>query len=702
MAEDTNGSMIRTDNLTHNLTSKSKKTVDNALLNLGVEEGTEKPASLSGHLHAPKTFSASLVLEAELNYVSLNGVLSVPTVTPKMSGVIRTKSVVSGSIIIPKMQLIAHGTIIDLDTAELSGSINIPKYTPSLSGKLVWSTTVFRGLESSISSSWEKGRNVRNDIAITHGKAVYEMVGIVLPWGKAQLTYTTLESLFTKCLELSANPSLVYKQAVPLHTGTYHIVVSGSIFLKHDVRGIFRNSIPLDTTVFRSSYEALTPVEKNIKGFFSLGVGLYTCLKSTYDLGAKQYRSWLLPWSKATPLNREGFDVTKPWKPPTKKPYQGSTTLNLRCSYRGRSDNFYLNLAVNRCYTKKSIDSRSVYIVLNEITVDRYFDGQIIKPTSVSMSTDRDSWCWSFSMQVSADQAQHLTFPDNKLPLIRVVLNNKLFVFLVESKKRSRGFGQTDFTYTGRSITALLDSPHASKRTHTQPGAMTSVQLVEEELARVPDANILLDWVNLVSSNGWLLPEGALSYSNLTPMEAIKEIVKPVGGAIVSDPALPMIHIKPRTPYGYWETPAIKMSIPEDIIQQDSSDWVGAQSANAVYVYSNSVSLGGRIIRQGTAGDVLAEQMSSRMYTDADSIREAGRSALIEANPKESTQYSTAMYEQLGVPELCEALEITSENGSFWGTVDAVGIDVRVSNDVTVIDMTVGIERFLPEGEAII
>lgn len=691
---------IKTDNLVSNLNGLYKNAVDDVLLNLGVDEGVEKPAALTGNLRYVQTLHASLILEMLVSTAQLEGVLSVPRSKIRAAGVVRTFARVGGVLRLPAETIRLSGRVLDGEPVKVTGSIVIPRTNPHAVLSLVWRTSIFRGLVGSTGSKWQGAGFAVSEVSTRHQVAVPKRLETGFKWQAGTSFVLDRGASYSAAQSVIRMSGDSYKGAIALYGAELSAMHDTATRFRTYASSVYRPAVNLPVSSFGSRYNKLTPVEQAVDSSYNAAKTLIMYTVSPYTSAVKRYRSWLNPWSKATPLNREGFErIVNPWVPPVKKPYNGDGRLNLICRYKGKSDNIYLNLAVNRCYTKKSIGSRSTYIVLNEITVQRYGDGKSIHPTSVSMSTDRDSWCWSFSMNLPQSQLENLRPREGELPLIRIILNNKLFVFLVEAKKRSRAFGSTSFVVTGRSITALLDSPHAGRRTYTQGGVMDSTQLVQQELERVADTTILLDWVDFVSRNGWVLPAGSLSYSNLTPIEAIKEIVTPLGGVVLSDPAIPMIKVKARTPHGHWETPLIKMSIPEDIIQQDSSEWIGAQAANAVYVYSASVSLGARVTRLGSAGDVMAEQLVSRMYTDATSLREAGRNKLIESNPREITQYSTAMYEELGIPELCEALEITSETGSFWGTVDSVSVSVDVSGEVTTIDVSVGVERFLEATE---
>ena len=251
-------------------------------------------------------------------------------------------------------------------------------------------------------------------------------------------------------------------------------------------------------------------------------------------------------------------------------------------------------------------------------------------------------------------------------------------------------------------MTALLTDPHAAVRTYTQPAQMTSVQLIAEELSRVTTTAFEVEWQNLVGQNGWILPNGTFSYTGLTPIKAIQEIVSPVGGIVMSHPALPILYVKPRVPFGHWETPDIKLSVPENILIDDGTEWVQTPHANGVWVYSGSVDLAAKVDRDGTIGEKLAEPINSRVLTDATSLREAGRARLITSNPNETTSWSSAFHQELGIPPLAEVLEMTSETSTWWGTVDSIALDITMSGKTPQVNIKVGVQRFMPETEIIL
>lgn len=699
----------KTDNITLNLTNGDEE----GLVLTGVLiapvtlhavlEGTlsERSFELSGNIQVPAPTVAMTGKIYRLMVAS--GLIRVPLTNPRMSGRLGTMYYATGIIRVPSTVISMSGNIREVFTYELVGAIAVPETVLSMSGSIFYKRPVFRGVAGGFTNTWHPASRANSPAdQILFNKAKITKTPVRIPWHKTIKMSSTTDLQFSVANLFRSSTELVWHKAKPLRVNTWGSTYRGAIAYKLDLHLPIFSTIPLVREWARIPYEELDRLWGRVDIVYHRAKPIYKTLTANYDLSGKRYRSWLMPWSKATRLYRSDFDREIPWIPPKPPTFRGSTTLNLICTNKKKSDNIYLNLAVDRCFQTKYIPEQDVYIVQNEIIVTREIDGRPINPTSISISTDRDSWCWAVNMSIPKSELENTKSIAGEMPLIRVVVNGQHFVFLLENKKRSRKFGETNYNVIGRSITALLTDPHATVRTYTQPAQMSSVQLIAQELARVTDVTFDYDWVGLVSETGWILPEGTVSYGGLTPLKAIQDIIDPVGGIVVSHPSLPKIFIKQKTPFGHWETPDIKVSVPESFLEEDGSEWNQTPFANGVYVFSSVSSVAAKVERDGTDGAILAEQLVSRVYTDGTSMRQAGRAKLIQTNPNETTTMSSAFHEAIGIPPLAEVMQITSSDGDWWATIDSINLNINMAGEVPTVGLQVGVQRFMPESEIVI
>ncbi|MGE8683616.1 MAG: hypothetical protein ACN6OV_03865, partial [Acinetobacter sp.] len=233
-------------------------------------------------------------------------------------------------------------------------------------------------------------------------------------------------------------------------------------------------------------------------------------------------------------------------------------------------------------------------------------------------------------------------------------------------------FANKSYTYDGRSVTALNAADYSAKRSFIQDNERTSVQLVQAEIDRA-QSGTELDW-KLIDDVGWIVPVESLSYAELAPMDAIKQVVEAGGGFIYSQKSGNTLSILPRYKKGYWDAMAVDdydiLIAPSIVIQQtieQNKDYIADYNAiNAV----NSRSGDSLTVKQrNTAGDIPLEAATSPMF-DVVSGASFGKMELIKANIQEFHTLS-------GLPVSQEIGELLPGNtvafdGQWWGIIDSV------------------------------
>ncbi|OTG80264.1 hypothetical protein B9T27_12885, partial [Acinetobacter sp. ANC 4648] len=365
--------------------------------------------------------------------------------------------------------------------------------------------------------------------------------------------------------------------------------------------------------------------------------------------------------------------------------YIGSTDLNFNCLYHDiDAHNVILNFGVDDCIP--ALLNRNWWYIVNEISVSRLDTGTSIQVLDGNYSTDRSRWCWSYSLTVPAAEISKLE-PINSQPVIlKILVNGHEHHMLLENRSRSRKFAQTTYTVTGRSQSALLDTPYSSTRTYLQENERTSVQLVQAELDRV-NSLASLNW-QLIDELGWIIPSNSLSYSNLTPIAAIKLIVESAGGFIYSEKSGNRLSIKPKYKKTFWDSLAITdydRLIPESIVTDLSTDYELYPDYNGMALSNDRNGLTGQIKRTGTAADTLLETANNPLFT-VESMGAFGKTALAKAGMLETHSLVMPISEQTGE---CAPGELIAFNAEWWGIVDSV----NVSFTHAVVTQTIKVER---------
>jgi hypothetical protein len=265
---------------------------------------------------------------------------------------------------------------------------------------------------------------------------------------------------------------------------------------------------------------------------------------------------------------------------------------------------------------------KRVYIVLNSVSLFRASDDEPVPVFSMSLSLDVDSWTWSFNASLP-NVALNLVKPTNsEITELRAFVNGTEFRVLAESVSRSRAFGQTSISVSGRGFNAALDAPYAATQSFGNIQERTAQQLMADVLTV---NNIPLDWTINWELEDWIVPAGVFNHQG-TYISALNTIAGAAGGFLLPHPSSKSFTVKHRYPVKPWDwaTATPDFELPASVVTQEGTEWVDKARYNRVYVAGQSVGVMGRITREGTAGDVLAQLVTDPLITEGVAARQRG------------------------------------------------------------------------------
>ena len=363
----------------------------------------------------------------------------------------------------------------------------------------------------------------------------------------------------------------------------------------------------------------------------------------------------------------------------------GSTDLNFVCLCHDLdSHNVILNFGADDCIP--GLPAKNWWYILNSLEVTRLDTGQKIIVMDGNYNTDRSRWCWSYGLTVPASEINKLEPITGQPVILKIMVNGNEHHMLLESRNRSRRFAQDTYTLTGRSQSALLDAPSSPTRSFLQENERTSVQLAQAELDRV-NSIAQLDW-KLIDELGWILPINSLSYSNLTPISAIKLIVESAGGFIYSEKNGNTLSIRPLYKKTFWDSIAIAdydRLVPISLVKDQSTDYEVYPDYNGITLSNDRSGLTGQVKRTGTSADTLLETANDSLFT-VESMGAFGKAKLAKAGMVEKHSLSMPISAEVGE---CVPGELIAFNAEWWGIVDSVS----VSFNHAVVNQTVKVER---------
>ena len=387
-----------------------------------------------------------------------------------------------------------------------------------------------------------------------------------------------------------------------------------------------------------------------------------------HDKGLELVTTESIPWDVARAVYYRKSSVD-PWLPPEPEQYVGSTDLTFVCLCHDiDSHNVVLNFGADECIP--NLAPVDWWYIVNDLKVTRLDNGQEIQVNNGDYRCDRSSWCWSYNLTIPFYEKSKLDPVGGQPVILKIMINGNEHRMLLENISRSKQFAKDVYKLSGRSPTALLDAPYSPTRSFTQENERTSVQLVQAELDRV-NSDIVLNW-ELIDALGWILPTNSLSYSNLTPIAAIKLIADAAGGFVYSEPDSNTLTIKPKYKKTWWDPIAVNeydRVIPESVVTDLSTDYTMYPDYNGVFLTNDRNGDTGQVKRVGTAGDVLQESVNSPLLTSTTAMHSKGREVLAKAGMVETHSLLMPITQEVGQ---CVPAELIAFNGDWWGITDGV------------------------------
>jgi hypothetical protein len=462
----------------------------------------------------------------------------------------------------------------------------------------------------------------------------------------------------------------------------------------------------------RIGFERGAPIARAVTDHFVLLIGsrasvrlghqttspISTLWSSAYSVGMRRRITRVLLWDEAARprVGRSLPHVDPPIEPPPI--FRMHPDLDFCCP--ATEDGLRWRPALTLNFTRQPctgtglvIPALRVYFVSNSVDVVRLPGREPIPVKSIYLSIDADSWAWGFTAAIPYS-AIEMVEPTAAGPTeIEITINGLTWVMLVEGFDIRREFGSSEASIRGRSSVAWLADPYAPKRSFTLTAAFTARQLAELELER---AGLItgfdLDW----QLPDWLVPAGAWSYESLAPVQVIARLVESVGGTLNAHPHLRRLMAKSRYPSLPWEwsNQVAHRTLPIDVVKTLSARWQEKAAFNAVFVAGERQGLVARVVRSGTAGDLLAPMIVDPLITHADAARERGRVVLADVGRQARVTLELPMLPGIGLLDPGRLIAI-GENGQSWrGLVRGTTVSASWSQSL-IVRQTVEVERHL-------
>jgi len=317
---------------------------------------------------------------------------------------------------------------------------------------------------------------------------------------------------------------------------------------------------------------------------------------------------------------------------------------------------------------KVIVPVRKVYIVLNQIVLTRLDTGVELPALAFNMSLDFQSWTWNWTASLHKDAALHLGRDTDGDPAQFLAnVNGVPFKLRLERTSRDRRFlPQERWSVSGRGLAAVLAEPWAKSMSFGSPTQTLTAQQLAAEVLKVNGVSIGwdIDW----QLEDWQVPAGAWALQS-SYIDAINDIAAAAGGYVQPHNTDQVLRILPKYPTAPWHWGDVvpDFEIPSAVAEVEGTEFVDKPDYNRVFVGGISAGVFGPITRAGTAGDLVAPQVTHALITDTTVQRQRGLAEL--ANTKRQAILTLTM------PVLPEAgVILPGKFVRYQGSETAMGI----------------------------
>jgi len=335
--------------------------------------------------------------------------------------------------------------------------------------------------------------------------------------------------------------------------------------------------------------------------------------------------------------------------------------------------------------------------MLNSAFFTRLPERTAIDANPITIGTDWDSLYWTVKAGIGRDA--HLAMlestPDGPI-IVEAAINGHTWNCQIDSWSTNNAFGSKSRTISGRSLSAQLGAPMAEVRTRTETNARTALQIMNDELEYT-------GWTAVFDGlDDWLVPGNVLSYSDMTPMAVIKMIADAAGAMVQTDMAAQTIRIKKRHPSAPWLWPVTTPSviIPDSMATKIDGEWDERPFYNAVFLSGEAGGISARVYREGSAGDLVAPQITDKLITATEAARARGVAVLGMSGKWSKQRIELPVFTPPAVPGVIKPgtlIEFTSVSpvSSWRGVVSAVSVTANFDREKGLkVRQTIDVERY--------
>ncbi len=589
-------------------------------------------------------------------------------------------------VVLPKVEATAnyirylYGVVLELP---------VPRFRPSV--EYSYHINTFRGVSASAFSGFSETAQVSDAMSLgfSEAKPTYGSTSVIFSKGIA--CSVTTKATFTEAYRVKTYVHTLFEAGQPVKEVKY-TQAQETVGLARSTRTLSESADPMPLVFKGGHFQDSDPILGERKVIFQKGEALSHRWGYTTNYSEPVSRSFAVGFESAEhPINK--VSILPPIEPPPTitfgDPFEHDILFKCSPSDQELDPEDY-SIVFNNCVkavdpveppTPPSTNYTEPYFVINSIELTNLETGEIVQATSVDFSTDLNSFAWSGSMSVPANQISKLESPTNKPVKVGLTFNGNYAVFMVQKISKATTFNKASYTVSVISPTALLDEPYSRSDSATIMQDASPQALIEARL-NTQVTGVGLDWQYL-SSLDWVVTAKTFSYQELTPIKAIGKLLEGSAAFLYSALAGDSLVVKRKRVNEFWESAIEPILINSDIITSLSFTREKHRDYDAVYVVSGLGNVSGitaRVVRDAYAGTELAPQIVAPTLTSPQAVRDAGKYRLGTAGVVETRTLSQPVIEGAELLKPADLVQFTLDGVVSIGTVQSTSISLKFNH----------------------
>lgn len=331
---------------------------------------------------------------------------------------------------------------------------------------------------------------------------------------------------------------------------------------------------------------------------------------------------------------------------------------------------------------------QSSYIMEPSLVCIRVSDSLEILISSFTYQVSRSQYAAAVSIKFSS----RIDYERSINELLKVTLNGYEFYVLVGAATRAFAFASKSYSATGKSRIAELDQPNARATSYTNENGRSFLGLATDILQNT-------GWTVLSEIIDYNVPAFALSYQELTPVEALKYLADSIGAMLITDDLAQTVTFVPVWPVMPWATDDATpdVIINESLILSHNSTDIISPLHNVVMVRGEQSGVQCKVKLNNTLADQYAADVTNALMTTEQAARQRGSYVLANAGDKEQSDIRTKIMPDLppikpgmllGIQYSDSVYKATCDSATYSAATDAQG-RLTVNQTFTVLKRTV-------------